>query len=73
MREGHDGGARFHFFDYCYFNRNTQGEPLRRREAVMLLAINWIEILVINEAKKVNKHSPIYNLGFILCWSGSQI
>ena len=58
-------GARafyfFFFFDYCYFNRDTQGEPLRRREAVMLLAINWIEILVINEAKNVNKHSPLYN------------
>ena len=55
-------GARVSiFFYYCYFNRDTQGEPLRRREAVMLLAINWIEILVINEAKNVNKHSPLYN------------
>ena len=55
-------GARVSiFFCYCYFNRDTQAVPLRRREAVMLLAINWIEILVINEAKNVNKHSPIYN------------
>ena len=23
----------FYFFDYCYFFRNTQREPLRRREA----------------------------------------
>ena len=72
MREGHDGGARFHFFDYCYFNRNTRGEPLRRREAVMLLAINWIEILVINEAKNVNKHSPIYNCLFFI-WASFYV
>ena len=72
MREGHDGSALFHFFDYCYFNRDTQAEPLRRREAVMLLAINWIEILVINEAKNVNKHSPIYNC-LLFIWASFYV
>ena len=66
-------GARISiFFHYCYFNRDTQGEPLRRREAVMLLAINWIEILVIDEAKNVNKHSPIYNC-LLFIWASFYV
>ena len=38
----------------------------------MLLAINWIEILVINEAKNVNKHSPIYNCLFFI-WASFYV
>ena len=28
--------ARYLFFDYCYFYRDTQGEPLRRREGSVI-------------------------------------
>ena len=33
-KKGVCGGAphAFYFFDYCYFDRDTQREPLRRRE-----------------------------------------
>ena len=38
-RAGNDGPPRaFYCFDYCYFYRDTQREPLRRREAKKIVA-----------------------------------
>ena len=38
-RAGNDGPPRAcYFFDYCYFYRDTQREPLRRREGKKIVA-----------------------------------
>jgi len=31
-RRSHRPPRAFYFFDYCYFHRDTQREPVRRRE-----------------------------------------